>query len=445
MDESKYVTVADLNKQIKGRLDSDPTLQQVFLKGEISNFKAHTRGHYYFSLKDETSKINAIMFGFNTKKVVFTPANGMKVLIQGKISVYEATGAYQIYVEDMIEDGVGNLHIAFEQLKKKLQDEGLFDKEHKKKIPKIPKKIGIITAPTGAAIRDVISTIKRRFPIADTILFPALVQGDNAKTSIVKQIKEAQKWDIDVLIVGRGGGSIEDLWGFNEEVVARAIYDCPIPIISAVGHEIDFTISDFVADVRAATPTGAAEIAVPSLIDINNYIKQVQIRLNESLDKKISNNRLKLEKLSHSFVLTNPISIYEAKEQKLDMFINRSEEAINNKLNVNQLRLEKLSSAYVLTNPKYIYESKKEKTNTLIKQLEVSIKNIKKENSNKLDNIIGNLEILNPLNSLKRGYTITKKDNKAISTIKNIEKNDNLNIQLKDGNVDVVVTEKRKS
>ena len=273
--EDKYLSVTALTRYIKYKLDNDKNLQEVYLRGEISNFKAHTRGHYYFTIKDENSRINAIMFSFNASKLKFMPEDGMKVLVKGKISVFESTGNYQIYVSNMLEDGVGNLHIAFEQLKKKIGDEGLFDLKYKKEIPKIPMKVGIITASTGAAVKDILSTIKRRFPICKTILFPCLVQGELAKDDIVKKLDIADNYGLDVIILGRGGGSIEDLWPFNEEVVARKVFACKTPIISGVGHQIDFTICDFVADKRAETPTGAAERAVPMLSDllleIDNY------------------------------------------------------------------------------------------------------------------------------------------------------------------------------
>ena len=233
----KYITVSQLTRYIKYKIDNDVNLNEVFLRGEISNFKAHSRGHFYFTLKDEGSRINAVMFASSTRNVKFVPLDGMKVLVTGKISVFEANGGYQIYVNEMIEDGVGNLYVAFEQLKKKLEMEGLFSPEHKKKIPRIPRRVGVVTAPTGAAIKDIISTIKRRWPLTEIILFPALVQGEDAKEDIVKQIKLSDSYDLDTLIVGRGGGSIEDLWAFNEEIVARAIYECKTPVISAVGHE----------------------------------------------------------------------------------------------------------------------------------------------------------------------------------------------------------------
>lgn len=273
---NRYITVTQLNRYLKSIFDGDDNLRQIFIKGEISNCKLHTRGHLYFTLKDETSRINAVMFASNVSSLKFKPADGTKVLVVGRVSVYETTGNYQIYVTDMIEDGIGNLYVAFEELKKKLASEGLFDKEHKKKIPKIPKKIGIVTASTGAAIKDILTTIKRRFPVCETILFPSLVQGSDAAKDIVKNIKLANTYDIDTLIVGRGGGSIEDLWPFNEEIVARAIYESRVPVISAVGHEIDFSISDFVADLRAPTPTAAAELAVPDINTIVSYLNTVK-------------------------------------------------------------------------------------------------------------------------------------------------------------------------
>ena len=288
----KYISVSQLTRYIKYKIDNDVNLNEVFLKGEISNFKAHSRGHFYFTLKDENSRINAITFSSQTRKIKFVPQDGMKVLVTGKISVFESSGAYQIYVNDMLEDGVGNLYVAFEQLKNKLTQDGLFREEHKKSIPKIPLRVGVVTAPTGAAIKDIISTIKRRWPLTEIYLFPSLVQGEDAKEDIVKQIKKAENFELklDTLIVGRGGGSIEDLWPFNEEIVARAIYECSIPVISAVGHEVDFTIADFVADLRAPTPTGAAEMAVPQLSDMRNYLNQVNIRLNNTIMNMIKSD-----------------------------------------------------------------------------------------------------------------------------------------------------------
>lgn len=407
----KYLSVSAITRYLKAKFDSDENLQTVFLKGEISNFKAHTTGHFYFSLKDETSKINAIMFRSNASKVLFKPADGMKVLVSGRISVYEAMGSYQIYVDEMLEDGVGNLYVAFEQLKKKLQAEGLFDKEHKRKIPKIPKRVGIVTASTGAAIRDIMTTIKRRFPICETILFPTLVQGENAKDDIVRNIEKAQDYDLDVLIVGRGGGSIEDLWPFNEEVVARAIYKSKVPVISAVGHEVDFTIADFVADLRAPTPTAAAELAVPNMSDLKKHISQLSIRLNESIFKKVNYLKLYLESVKNSYVIKSPMIMYENKRQSLDLMNEKLNNLMIGKVDGLKNTLDKLKKSYVLKSPQLLYKDK---------MIEVK-------------NIIDKLELLNPLNILGRGYSITYLDDKALKNVSDVKKDDVLSIRLSNG------------
>ena len=347
----KYLKISEINNYIKSLVDSDLFLNRVYLKGEISNFKNHTRGHLYFTLKDEESRISAVMFSSSASKLLFTPEDGMNVLVTGRISCYPAAGTYQIYVDKMEQDGVGNLYILFEQLKEKLSKEGLFNEDHKLQIPKYPNKIGVITAPTGAAIKDILSTIKRRYPLCETILFPALVQGDDAKDDIVRQIKKAESFDLDVLIIGRGGGSIEDLWAFNEEIVARAIYDCKIPTISAVGHEIDYTISDFVADLRAPTPTGAAEMAVPTIIEMDNAIKNYEIRLNKAIKNLVNQKYILLRNIKNSYVLKNPLSLYEIKEQKLDSLIDRLTTSYKNMLNIKEIKLTNLINSIESLNP----------------------------------------------------------------------------------------------
>ena len=308
--QDKYVTISTINNYLKAYFDNNPHLQHVYLQGEISNFKNHSRGHLYFTLKDEQSRLSAVMFQTNALKLNFEPEDGMNVLVEGRISCYPAQGSYQIYVEKMEVDGVGNLYIEFEKLKKKLAAEGLFDKSKKKAIPKTPKRIGIVTASTGAAIRDILTTIKRRYPICETILFPSLVQGADAAKDIVRNIELANSYDIDTLIVGRGGGSIEDLWPFNEEIVARAIYNSKVPVISAVGHEIDFTIADFVADLRAPTPTAAAELAVPNIDTINTYLLNVVNRSTLSINGYIDNKKQTLGSLINSYVLKKPTALY---------------------------------------------------------------------------------------------------------------------------------------
>ena len=413
----KYITVTQLTRYIKYKIDTDVNLNEVFIKGEISNFKAHSRGHYYFTIKDEGSRINAVMFATSTKKLQFTPEDGMKVLVTGKISVFEANGGYQIYVNDMLEDGVGNLYIAFEQLKKKLEAEGLFDERLKKPIPKIPQKVGVITAPTGAAIKDIISTIKRRWPLTEIYLFPSLVQGEMAKDDIVKQIEKADNFGLDTLIVGRGGGSIEDLWPFNEEIVARAIFECNTPVISAVGHEIDFTISDFVADLRAPTPTGAAEMAVPQVNDMINYLNQVKIRLNNAVNNKLKTYKNKLNDITSRSILKNPITIYQTKEMIFSNTLERLKFSLINLTNIKEKELLKVKNSYILRNPYQLLDKK----------------------SNKYLQIISKLETLSPLLTLKRGYTMTKINDKVVKSSKELKTGDNITIDFSDGNVEATV------
>ena len=395
----KYLKISEINNYIKSLVDSDTFLNRVYIRGEISNFKNHTRGHLYFTLKDEESRISAVMFSSSASKLLFAPEDGMNVLVTGRISCYPAAGTYQIYVDKMEQDGVGNLYVLFEQLKEKLSKEGLFNDEHKKPIPKYPNRIGIITAPTGAAIKDILSTIKRRYPLCETILFPALVQGEDAKYDIVKQIKEAENHDLDVLIIGRGGGSIEDLWAFNEEMVARAIYECKIPTISAVGHEIDYTISDFVADLRAPTPTGAAEMAVPTILEMDTILKNYQVRLNKAIKNLVNQKYILLRNIKNSYVLKNPLSLYEIKEQKLD---------------------------------------------TLIDRLNIGFKNIINFNNIRLSNLINSIESLNPIRTLKRGYTMVSKNEKIITDFNKLKKNDKITIISSDYKIDSTINDIKK-
>lgn len=411
--EKRYITVSTLNRYLKNKFDTDPNIQRVSLKGEISNFKGHTRGHLYFTLKDEEGRINAVMFSFNASKLTFVPEDGMKVLVTGRVSVYPPTGSYQIYVEEMESDGLGNLYLMYEALKKELAEKGLFDAGHKKQIPKYPHKIGIVTAPTGAAIKDILSTIKRRYPICETIIFPCLVQGELAKDDIVKAINEAEKYDLDVLIVGRGGGSYEDLWAFNEKNVAYAIYNCTIPVISAVGHEIDYTIADFVADLRAPTPTGAAEMAVPNMADLFTLLEQIKIRCTSTISNKININKKHLLDLKDNYVLKNPLAVYEIKEQKLSNLIDTLNSVITNKLANAKLRYNHIKENYVLNNPEELLKKKKHDY-TLI---------------------LNKLEILNPISILSKGYSVVSLNDKTINSTDKISKGDVLDIKLYKGSL----------
>ncbi len=415
--DKDYLTVTQLTKYIKYKLDNDINLREVYLKGEISNFKAHTRGHFYFTIKDEGSRINAVMFASSANKVKFTPEDGMKILVTGRISVYEATGGYQIYVNEMMEDGVGNLYVAFEQLKKKLASEGLFDDRYKKPIPKIPERVGVITASTGAAIRDIISTINRRFPLTEVILLPSLVQGEGAKEDIVRQIKRAEDYNLDVLIVGRGGGSIEDLWAFNEEIVARAIFECPIPVISAVGHEIDFTIADFVADLRAPTPTGAAEIAVPNKTDVINYINQLSLRNRKAVETILELKIKKLDSIKGHYILNNPLDLYSAKIQKLDYLTESLVKNYKIIIDKEKIKLNNIKTRSLFSNPLVILDKTKQKYTLLLSKLDA----------------------LSPLKTLERGYGIIKLNDKAVTSIKDLKKDALINIELKDGSREAII------
>ncbi|MCM1053422.1 MAG: exodeoxyribonuclease VII large subunit [Ruminococcus sp.] len=441
--QDKYIKVSDINTYIKSIFDENIYLKKVFIRGEISNFKNHTRGHLYFTLKDDAGRISAVMFYSSAMSLKFAPEDGMNVLVEGRISCYPAQGTYQIYVDKMEPDGLGNLYIEFEKLKKKLASEGLFNEEYKKTIPKIPKRIGIITAPTGAAIKDILSTIKRRFPICETILFPALVQGRDAAPDIVRQIKEADReiYDLDVLVVGRGGGSIEDLWAFNEECVARAIFEAHVPIISAVGHEVDYTIADFVADMRAPTPTGAAEMAVPTIAEIDNMLNSYQIRLNEFINNFVHKHKIRLDSIKSSYILKNPLSLYEIKEQKLDNYIDILNSFIGKKLDNYNLQLNSIKNVYVLKNPLSLFELKKERLVFEEKSIYKEVKNIilNKEHNYKL--MLNTLKLVNPLGILEKGYSLVTKDNKLIKESLLLKEDDIVNIKLYKGEVKASIRE----
>ena len=394
MENREYITISEINRIIKFTIDSNEILRCVYLKGEISNLKYHTRGHLYFSLKDESSKINAVMFNYNNTNLNFEPKDGDAVLVKGKISVYEASGSYQIYVDSMELDGVGNLYQLFEELKKKLSKEGLFDDIYKQKINRLPERIGVITASTGAAIRDIISTINKRYPLVEIYVFPTLVQGSDAAPNIVKMIKLANTFPLDTIILGRGGGSIEDLWAFNEEIVARAIFESKIPIISGVGHEIDFTISDFVSDLRAPTPTGAAILATRDKEEIISYLETCKNRINNALSNKLENSYEILKKYKSNYILNNPNRLYDIEEQKLDILYDK----LNNSIKLNIDNLYKKIDTYKIK-----------------------------------------LDLLNPINVLNKGYSIVYKDNKIVKNINNLKEKDDISIMVKNGKINALV------
>ena len=388
--EYNPITVSELNQYIKDKIGRDEYLNNVFIKGEISNFKHHYTGHMYFTLKDDKSLIKCIMFKSYTANLNFVPKDGLKVMILGTVSVFERDGVYQIYCKAMQEDGLGSLHVAYEELKKKLEHEGLFDVAHKKPIPKMPKCIGVLTSNTGSVIRDIINVSTRRNPNVYIKLLPVPVQGEGASVKIAKAIKIMNEQKLaDVIILARGGGSLEDLWPFNEEIVARAIYNSEIPIISAVGHETDFTIADFVADLRAPTPSAAAELANPDIYELKNKINTLNERARLSLKKKLELMKMKYQSLMNSKVFTDPIQNMQNNYLRIDGFIKRLENSI------------------------------------VLKQ-----KGVQKD----FKSMALKLDALSPLKTMVRGFSIIEKDGKIIKSSKNLEKDDEVSIKLIDGN-----------
>lgn len=442
MDRNKYLSVTVLSQYIKRKFDVDPYLGRVYLIGEISNFRIRPNAHQYFSLKDEHAKISAIMFKGAFSKLKFQPEEGMKVLVTGRISVYEPGGSYQIYIDSMEPDGVGALYQAYEQLKAKLQQEGVFDLP-KKEIPKFPKKIAIITSESGAVIRDIITTTSRRFPIVQLVLFPAQVQGDKSAKNLVKQIEHVNQYnDFDTLIIGRGGGSIEDLWPFNEEMVARAILASNIPVISSVGHETDTTIADLVADVRAATPTAAAELATPELnqlllkiSDFKNRIYSSQIRLLDNLNDNLKN-------IQNRSIMQHPERIYDIYVQRLDQLNNRLNLNSKNIVNFYKNNFAMLKQQLINNNPQDIITKQKSD----IEFLKQKLKNNMMTNFNSKKHIaesqIKQLDNLSPLKTLTRGYSVISDiKGQVLSQKDDFYKNEKIKIQISDGIVNATIDE----
>ncbi|SFA96804.1 MULTISPECIES: exodeoxyribonuclease VII large subunit [unclassified Bacillus (in: firmicutes)] len=445
--EQRYLTVTALTKYIKRKFDVDPHLQDVFVKGEISNFKQHTSGHMYFTLKDEKARILAVMFSSQSKGMKFKPENGMKIIVRGEISLYESSGQYQIYIKEMRPDGVGELFLAFEQLKQKLESEGLFSRQTKKMIPAYPETVGVITSPTGAAVRDILTTIKRRYPIAKVVVLPALVQGDQAAPSIVKAINFANKEQLaDVLIVGRGGGSIEELWAFNEESVARAIFSSKIPIISAVGHETDFTIADFVADLRAPTPTAAAELAVPHIDEMAERVLSRQTRLIRAMKEKFNFEFNRLTRLQKSYAFRYPQRLYEQKLEQLDKM---TEMLVRGASKLSTLKAEQhvtLMRRLKRNHPKQLLLNADERQKRLQKNLHRNMVQILSNYSKEYNSLNATLHALSPLKIMERGYSLVyNDDNKIIKSVKQVKKSEKITIKVTDGELLCAVKEIKES
>ncbi|OXM88166.1 exodeoxyribonuclease VII large subunit [Paenibacillus rigui] len=440
MSDKRVLSIKDINRYIKMRLESDDRLQDVWVRGEISNFTHHSSGHMYFTLKDADSRLKSIMFASYNQRLPFIPREGAKVLACGNISVYERDGQYQFYVTQMQPDGIGSLYLAFEQLKKKLEGEGMFAVATKRPIPRYPKAIGVITSPTGAAVRDIIITLQRRHPNVPVLLYPVLVQGTQAAPSIVKAIEAMNNLnEVDVLIVGRGGGSLEELWAFNEEDVARAIHASIIPVISAVGHETDFTIADFVADLRAATPTAAAELAVPHHMELKQQLSFLRQQLYSGLSNQAAMSRERLRRAQRSPVLLNPKrQLVMQSVERLD----RTKEQLAYKMRARLTKLHerkmKLDKHLSVFNPteQAIYARKR--LSSVERQLSQAMQQTRKQKSQQLLSMMRQLDALSPLKVMQRGYSLVydEKEQQLIKSIGQVQIGDVLKLRLMDGRVD---------
>lgn len=440
---TEYLSVSALTKYIKYKFDQDPHLQSVLIKGELSNFKKHSSGHLYFNVKDKGSVISGMMFKGNASKLGFEPKEGDEVLIEARVSVYERRGNYQIYVNKMQLDGIGNLYQKLELLKKKLKKEGYFDQSNKKLIPKYPKKIAVLTASTGAAIRDIHSTINNRYPLVEQIQISTLVQGTQARQDIIEKIQYADSLDVDTIIVGRGGGSIEDLWNFNEEDVVKTIFNCQTPIISAVGHETDFTLSDFVADVRAATPTQAAVIATPDQYELLQQIKQYEYTLSRYIKQYIEHQKKQLNHISSYYKFKQPSLLYDQQIQKRDELERQLNHLLNTKVEKSKHHLKLLQQSFNFKNLNQQITQEKQSIyqlhSRLSKIMSNNITNLKTVLKNKLES----LNNLSPTNTMLRGYAIVNKDNEVVTSTHKLNENDQISLTMKDGSVDATVKKVR--
>jgi len=437
----QYLTVSQLTKYISKKFEYDPYLEKVYLKGEISNYNPRRRGmHQYFSLKDESAIISVVLFAGAARRIKFNPEDGMSVMISGRVSVYERGGNYQLIIDSMQPDGIGALYLAYEQTKEKLTKEGLFDETLKQSIPKYPKRIGVITSRSGAVIQDILTTVKRRFPIAEIVLFPTVVQGEQSADSIVLNIEKAEaKEDIDIIIIGRGGGSFEDLFSFNEEKVVRAIANAKTPIISSVGHETDTTLTDLVADLRAPTPTAAAELAVPVLSEEILKLEEYEQRLVRSFNAKLQYLTSQLTKATNSVIFRQPERLYDGYLQNVDQLETKLLSEIEAYLKDNkqsiQLMEQRLKSFPLKS---YIHE-KKTIVDYSTQKLLQALNTYLKEKNFRLNQSIQGLEHLSPLKILARGYAVVESKDHLVHSVDDVNKGDVLNVQLNDGKIEALV------
>lgn len=439
--DKRYLTVSALNKYIKAKIDNDIQLQSILIKGEISNLKKHSSHHIYFTLKDDTSRINAVMFASQAKKLNFDVKDGDKVLIEANVSVYTVTGSYQLYVNKMEPDGIGNLFLQFEQLKKKLANEGLFDPQHKKPIPQYPTKIAVLTAYPSAALMDIVRTVKMRFPVTRIIIFPIPVQGKDAYLKIINTLRFVDTLHFNTIIIARGGGSLEDLWNFNEEKLARAIFECHTPIISGVGHEVDFTICDFVSDYRGATPTAAATKATP---DINEMIANLNIQKSQlitNMKHKLEKQHQLLKSLQSFYMFKNPEKLYFDQLQRLSFLQDKLNLTFTHQLNKKKNLYQNYSYILASHNKIFINEYK-----NLVENNSLLLKHHFQERIHfqheKLHFLISKLNALSPLKTLERGYAIVYNEDKNITSINNVDINDEVSVKLKDGQFKAIIRSK---
>lgn len=441
MDRSKYLTVSQLTKYLKLKFDRDPYLQTVYLTGELSNFRLRS-GHQYFSLKDDQAVIDAVMFRSQFSKVKFTPEEGMKLCVTGHVGLYERSGRYQIYIDTMEPDGVGSLYLAFEQLKKKLNAEGLFSRP-KKAVPLFPRRIAVVTSLNGAVIRDINTTVRRRYPIAQVVLFPTVVQGEKAAADIARQIKRAgERGDFDTLIIGRGGGSIEDLWPFNEEVVARAIADCPLPVISSVGHETDTTIADLVADKRAPTPTAAAELATPQRLDNTlMLISDFQQRLYNTMRAQIDFEKKQLAKLTGSYIFQQPTRLYENYAQKVDQLTQQLRQQQERRLTNAANDVAQVYNRLLAYNPQRLVDQERLTVQQLAARLQTAAQSKTQQTAQQLQALTKQLHSLDPLKIMERGYTYVTRNGKVVNQAAQLNTGEPLLLHFADGEVTVTITD----
>ncbi|WEG73844.1 exodeoxyribonuclease VII large subunit [Vagococcus intermedius] len=440
-----YLTITALTKYLKRKFEADPHLDRVYLTGEISNFRPRPNAHQYFSLKDDQAKISAIMFKGAFQKLKFQPKEGMKVLVVGRVSLYEASGNYQIYIEHMEPDGVGALYQALEELKGKLSKEGLFTAP-KKELSRYPQRIAVVTSPSGAVIRDIMTTLQRRYPIAELVLFPTLVQGDKAAADICRNLTRIEACqNFDTVIVARGGGSIEDLWPFNEEIVARAIAGLTIPVISSVGHETDVTIADLVADVRAATPTAAAELAVPVLSDELLKIKEKENRLIKSYSYLLEQQQARLKHTMSSFVFTQPERLYEGFTIKLDLLTRRFQQSSHQAVLLKKDDYMRLLAQLNLSHPGHRLAAEQQRLKNIEQQFKQVSQQLLKNKQQHFGQLVQSLDILSPLKTMGRGYTYVTQAETLVAKAEDLKNKDEMTIHFNDGQVDVTVQEIRLS